>query len=716
MKIDSGLFCLKIISQFHQIDFDESFVRHHFSGYINRKDGSTGFSIETILLAAQKLGMKGKVVTQDISRFNKAPWPGIAQHTDGRFFVIGYYKGNSTVDSDDSAYKVLTQHSGEPPKLMSLKELQSQWTGQVIFFVSKATFNGALAGFDFTWFIPAVIKYRKLLGEVLAVSFVLQILALATPLFFQVVMDKVLVNHALSTLNIITIGLVVAYFFETILSVIRSLVFSNTSSKIDVELGSRLYQHLLGLPISYFENRRIGDSVARVRELENIRSFLTGNAITVVLDILFSFVFLFVMYWYSPKLTLIVLCSIPVYIVFSLLFTPIIRNRLDEKFNRFAENQAFLVESISGIGTIKALALEPRWIHRWDKQLAAYVSSSLSATNISTVASSLINLTSKLVSASILWFGASLVIDNQITVGALVAFNMLSGQVAQPIIRLAQFWNDFQQVVISMARLGDILNTNTEVLGQKSQIPKIEGQIEFDKIFFRYRPDSPDVISNVNLKVLPGEVIGIVGRSGSGKSTLAKIIQRLYVPQRGRVLIDGYDIGIIDTSSLRQQTGVVLQENMLFNSSVKDNIAQSNPAVPIEIVMTAAKMAGAHDFICELSDGYNTILGEHGIGLSGGQRQRIAIARALITNPRILIFDEATSSLDYESEKIVQDNMQKICVNRTVLIIAHRLSAVKNADRIIVMDRGQIVETGTHDELLEMDGGIYRHLHSLQKG
>jgi subfamily B ATP-binding cassette protein HlyB/CyaB len=611
---------------------------------------------------------------------------------------------------------VLIQRAGEPPAVIALEELLRTWTGELILFTSKASFSGQMAKFDFTWFIPAVVKYRRLLAEILLISLVLQLIGLATPLFFQVVMDKVLVNHAMQTLNVIAIGLICAMVFEALLSGIRTWVFAHTSSKIDVELGARLFRHLLNLPLAYFQSRRVGDSVARIRELENIRSFLTGNVMTLVLDLLFSFVFLGVMLWYSVTLTLVVLASIPVYLLLSLVFTPVIRRRLEDKFNKGAENQSFLVETISGIDTVKSMAVEPRWIQKWDQQLAAYVSSGLAVTNVATVAGGGVTLTSKLVTAAIMWIGATLVIDKQLTVGELVAFNMLAGQVSSPILRLAQLWNDFQQVGISMSRLGDILNTHPEVAGQKTRLPRLQGAIEFDQVSFRYRPDAADVLRQVSLKVRPGEVIGIVGRSGSGKSTLTRLVQRLYVPDRGRVLVDGQDLAIIDTPSLRQQIGVVLQENTLFNRSVRDNIALAHPAAPIELVMQAAKLAGAHEFICELPEGYDTVVGEHGTGLSGGQRQRIAIARALITNPRILIFDEATSALDYESEKIIHDNMRLICQGRTVLIIAHRLSAVRGANRIVVMERGQIAEVGSHEELLRNPRGIYTHLHGLQHG
>jgi subfamily B ATP-binding cassette protein HlyB/CyaB len=618
------------------------------------------------------------------------------------------------VDTAHESWRLLIQRPGQPPQVFQQVDFEAFWSGDLIFLTSKASFAGEMAKFDFTWFIPAVVKYRKTLGEVLIISLVLQIIGLVTPMFFQVVMDKVLVNHAMKTLNVIAIGLIAASLFEAVLTGIRTAVFANTSSKIDVELGSRLFGHLLSLPISYFQARRAGDSVARIRELENIRSFLTSNAMTLVLDIVFSFVFLAVMLWYSITLTLIVLASIPVYLALSIVFTPILRAKLNDKFNKGAENQSFLVETLTGMDTLKSMAVEPRWQQRWEKQLAAYVSAGLSTTNIALVASGGVSLVSKLVTAGIMWMGALLVVDNKMTVGELVAFNMLAGQVSSPILRLAQLWNDFQQVGISMSRLGDILDARSEVAGNKTRIPKLAGAIGFDQVFFRYRPDSPDVIRSVSLSVKPGEVIGIVGRSGSGKSTLTKLVQRLYVPDRGRVAVDGQDIAVIDTASLRQQIGVVLQENNLFSRSIRDNIALSDPSMPIETIIAAAKLAGAHEFICELPEGYDTLVGEHGTGLSGGQRQRIAIARALITNPRILIFDEATSALDYESEKIIQDNMRQICAGRTVLIIAHRLSAVRDAHRIIVMERGQIVESGRHEELLGIPQGIYAHLYQLQ--
>lgn len=702
VQVDSGLISLVLLARFHGIPVEPEQIAHEF--------GLPGklFAASDIMLAAKKYKLQVKQVKTSIDRLDRTPLPAIAISKSGQFFVLAQTDGDTFLIQDPAAAR---------PLVLSEDELNELWSGELILVASRESMVGDLAKFDFTWFIPAVIKYRRLLGEILLVSLALNLFALVTPLFFQVVMDKVLVHRGLTTLDVIAIGLLVVSIFEVVLSALRTYVFAHTTSRIDVELGARIFRHLLALPMSYFQARRVGDSVARVREIENIRSFLTGNAITVVLDILFSVVFIAVMLFYSGWLTLIVLASLPLYVFISLLVTPLLRVRLNEKFNRSAENQSFLVETISGIDTLKSMAVEPQMTRNWDNQLAHYVSASFRATTLSTLAHEGVNLVGKLVVVGTLWLGARLVIDGDLSVGQLIAFNMLAGRVAQPIMRLAQLWTDFQQVGISMQRLGDILNTRTELAADnRSSLPRIEGRIEFDQVRFRYRPDAQEVLSNLSLVIEPGETIGIVGRSGSGKSTLTRLVQRLYVPERGRVLIDGVDIAQADTVSLRRQIGVVLQENVLFNRTIRANIALADPGATIEEVMAAAKLAGAHDFILELEDGYDTMVGEHGSTLSGGQRQRIAIARALIGNPRVLIFDEATSALDYESERIIQDNMKDICVGRTVIIIAHRLSSVRHAHRIVVMERGQIVEMGHHHELLEKSGGHYARLLELQGG
>nr|WP_234484860.1 type I secretion system permease/ATPase [Noviherbaspirillum pedocola] len=692
-----------MIAKLHDIAANAEQLAHQFA------PSGVAMGINDLLLAARHLGLKAKAVHVQVSRIEHTPLPAIAvgANAEGKleFFVLARYADGRVLVHAPRVGRVET---------LSLAELQQRWNGTLLLFASRASLAGEMSRFDFSWFIPAIVRYRRLLGEALLVSLALQLFALITPLFFQVVMDKVLVHRGFTTLDVIAVGLTVVVLFEVILTALRSYVFSHTTSRIDVELGARLLRHLLSLPLSYFHARRVGDSVARVRELENIRAFLTGNAITVVLDLLFSVVFIAVMFVYSGWLTGIVLLSLPCYALLSFIATPALRARLNEKFQRGAENQAFLVETINGIDTVKAMAAEPQWLRKWESQLAAYIAASFRSVTVGTLAHGGVSLVGKLVTVATMYVGARLVIGGELTVGQLIAFNMLAGQVAQPVMRLAQLWTDFQQTGISVQRLGDILNARAEVGGNRHALPPLAGRISFEHVSFRYRSDGPEVLADIRLMVAPGEVIGIVGRSGSGKSTLTRLVQRMLLPERGRVLIDGMDLALADCASLRRQIGVVLQENVLFNRSIRDNIALACPGATLDEVIAAARLAGAHDFILELPEAYDTPVGEHGCTLSGGQRQRIAIARALITDPRILIFDEATSALDYESERIIQANMKTICAGRTVLIIAHRLSAVRDASRIVVMERGRIVEVGSHRELLTRENGHYARLHSLQ--
>ena len=706
-----ALQALCLVARLHQVAADAPTLAHQLG-----LAATEPLTRADLLRAAKHLGLKAKLSRTPIERLAHAPLPALAvmRTEDGslRLAILAQCDGQRVL------FQELAGEAGlGRPTIESVEVFAQQWAGELMLISSQASLAGELAKFDFSWFIPSLVKYRKLLGEVLLISFFLQLFGLVSPLFFQVVMDKVLVHKGLTTLDVLVVGLVIVVIFESVLSALRAYVFSHTTSRIDVELGSRLFRHLVQLPLAYFQARRVGDSVARVRELENIRSFLTGNALTVVLDVFFSIVFIAVMLFYSVPLTFIVLVSLPLYFGLSLAVVPVLRRRLDVKFARGAENQAMLVETVTGIQTVKATALEPSFGRRWDNQLASYVSASFKTQNLATVAHEGVNLIGKLVNAATLWYGAHLVMAGQLTVGQFVAFNMFAQRVSQPIMRMAQLWTDFQQTGISVARLGDILNTRTEVPPTTAaQLPALKGRVTLDGVTFRYRPEAAPVLNGVSLDVLPGEVIGIVGRSGSGKSTLTKLVQRLYTPEGGRLLVDGIDISLIDAAQLRRQVGVVLQENLLFNRSVRENIAIADPAAPIEVVIQAARMAGAHDFISELPEGYDTVVGEQGASLSGGQRQRIAIARALFTNPRILIFDEATSALDYESEAVIQRNMVHICQGRTVLIIAHRLSAVRRAHRIIVMDKGRIVEAGPHDALLQNPQGLYRYLWQMQDG
>lgn len=699
--LDTGAFALAMMLRYFQLPADPEQIRHEYA--------DAGRSLETrdIVRAARSLGLKARAVRSRQKRLEKVPTPAIVADTDGQYFILAQV-GDS---------KVLVQKPGSAPETLTTTEFNARWSGETILLSRRAQLAGADRKFDISWFIPAIVKYRRIFGEILVASLFIQLFALITPLFFQVIIDKVLVHRGLTTLDVLIIGLVAVTVFEIILGGLRTFVFSHTTSRVDVELGARLFRHLLALPISYFQARQVGQTVARVRELENIRDFLTSNALTVVLDLLFTVVFIAVMYYFSPTLTWIVLGAIPFYVILSLSITPVLRKRIEERFQRGAVNQAFLTESVSGVETLKAMAVEPQMRQRWEEQLAAYVKSSLRVVTLGTVGSQGAQLINKVVTALILWFGAHMVINGELTVGQLVAFNMLAGQVNLPVLRLAQLWQDFQQFRISLARLGDVLNVPTEPAHNPNRpaLPKIKGALTFDKVTFRYRPDTPEVLRGVTLEIPAGQIVGIVGRSGSGKSTLTKLIQRMYVPESGRVLVDGVDLAMVDTTWLRRQVGVVLQENVLFNRSVRDNIALADPSLSMERVVTAATQAGAHEFILELPEGYDTELGERGATLSGGQRQRIAIARALITQPRILIFDEATSALDYESERIIQDNMKEICKGRTVIIVAHRLSTVRTADRIITIEAGEIVEDGTHNALIA-ENGRYAALHKHQSG
>jgi subfamily B ATP-binding cassette protein HlyB/CyaB len=698
--MDPGLAALVMLLRFHGVGADPEQLRHRL--------GKDTVGVTDMIRCARDMGLKVRSYRTTWERLATTPLPGIAVLNDGSFLFIGKV-------GDD---KAIVQSPLSPrPVVMPRPELEDRWSGQIVLMTRRAGLLDLSRRFDISWFLGAIHKYRRHLANVLVASFFLQLFSLVSPLFFQVVIDKVLVNRTLGTLDVIMIGLVAMAVFETILSILRTYLFAHTTNRIDVELGARLFRHLMALPIAYFQVRRVGDSVARVRELENIRNFLTGSALTLVIDLFFTFVFLAVMFVYSPFLTFIVMGAFPFYIGISAGATPAFKRRLDEKFERGAENQAFLVESVTGVETLKAMAIEPQMQRKWEEQLAAYVAASFRVLSLGNTASNVVQLINRLVSAAILYFGAKLVIAGDLSVGELVAFNIMAGRVSTPVLRLAQMWQDFHQARLSIARLGDILNTNPEPTYNPSQmaLPAIRGDISVEHVSFRYRIDGPEVLHDVSFSVPAGQIVGIVGPSGSGKSTLTKLLQRLYVPEGGRILIDGMDISIVDPAWLRRQIGVVLQDNVLFNRSVRDNIALSNPAMPTERVVAAAQLAGAHEFVLELPYGYDTVVGERGSTLSGGQRQRLAIARALVTNPQILIFDEATSALDYESERIIQTNLPQITRGRTVFIIAHRLSTVRSADRIITIDHGRLVEDGTHDELIKT-GGRYASLHRLQAG
>ncbi|WP_105257864.1 type I secretion system permease/ATPase [Pseudoalteromonas sp. T1lg88] len=701
-SIESGLSSLCLIARYHQKQADFAQLFHDFNVETNNQE----YIHVQLLRAARSLGFKSNYVACQVSKLNNDVLPAIAFTKKGEYVVIA-----KVVDDQVLVHNPL---SSPAQSTISLDEFPNTFGEKILLLSPRQSLLSPSAKFGFSWFIPAMAKYKRFFSEVLIASFFIQLLALASPIFFQVAIDKVMVHKGMTTLDVLAIGFFFIIIFEVLLTGLRTYLFSHTTNRVDVELGSQLYNHMLRLPISFFKSRRVGDTVARVKELDTIRDFMTGSALTVVLDMFFTLVFFAVMFYYAPNLTWIVVGSLPLYFLVAFALGPKLRNKLEAKFQRSAENHSFLVESVHGVETIKSLAIEPQMRNKWDEKLADYVSVSFKAGQLNNLYGQCSSFITKLTSILILYFGAIAVTDGVLTIGQFIAFNLLAQRIAAPIMRFANLWQDFQQARISVERLGDILNTPQESGEQnKISLPKLAGNVTFEHVNFRYAPNRPTALSDISLRVKSGEVIGLVGRSGSGKSSLTKLIQRLYLPESGRVLVDGVDLALVNPTWLRQNVGVVLQENFLFNASVRDNIALSDPGSPLDKVIAAAKLAGAHEFILELPHAYDTQVGEQGSTLSGGQRQRIAIARALLTNPSILIFDEATSALDYESERIIQENMARISKGRTVFIIAHRLSAVQQANRIIVLDKGRIVEAGSHSELLTQRGH-YHYLHSMQ--
>lgn len=700
-SIDPGLYSFINIAHFHNIPADPEQIKHTLAV---SKDGMSELDI---LRAAKEFKLKTKAPDVDYSTLPKLPLPAIVGFKKEKYAILAKIEGDKLL---------VLLPDGQPPVILSESDFKKKWTGRIILFTQRF-WKDSDRKFDIKWFIPTIIKYKKPLLEVLTAAFVLQILGIFAPILTQVVIDKALSHQSVSTLDVIAFGLVAIALFEAMMGIARNYIFTHTTSRIDVILSSRLFRHLFSLPLRYFETRRVGDTTARVMELEKVRQFLTGTPMTTLIDVSFMFVYIIVMFIYSPALTWVVLASLPFFALLSGIITPILRNRLDEKFDTGAESQSYLVESITGAQTIKSFALEPELQKNWEGRLSSYVKASYKTSILSGNAGALGQLIQKVADIAILWFGAHFVMSGDLTVGALIAFRMLSGRVSGPVLRLVQSWQDFQQTGISIKRLGDIFNSKSEPTmdPSKSRLPAIKGDIRFEKVRFRYRPDAAEVIRDVSFGIRPGTVVGVVGRSGSGKSTISKLIQRLYVPEAGKILIDGVDIAMTDPAWLRRQVGVVLQENFLFNASIRENIAVHMPTASMDDVVRVAQTAGAHEFILELPEGYDTIVGEKGEGLSGGQKQRIAIARALLHNPKILIFDEATSALDYESENIIQKNLKLITRGRTVIIIAHRLSTLKDADKIMTIDRGQLIEYGNPTELLKKKG-LYTYLHQQQLG
>ncbi|MFA6012572.1 MAG: type I secretion system permease/ATPase [Desulfobacteraceae bacterium] len=698
--MQTGLVSLEVVARIGGIDID--------TRAIVRENGITDdeVGVNDLIRIARHQKFRAKLKKLDVADVSKKyPMPAIMIFNDKSFGVL--------LDVNVNERQALMFVPGaKGTEKIGFDELNQRIPGE--FIILKHREMSSNAKFGFAWFYREIIKYRRIIYEILIGSFVVQLFGLVTPLFTQVILDKVIVHHSMTTLDILGIAFIAVALFEFLLNVARKYIFVHTASKIDARLGAKLFKHLLMLPFVYFESRQVGNIAARVRELDTIRNFITDKSVSVIIDLIFSLVFVVMMALYSVKLVLIVSTFVLLISLLYLFITPELRKRLEKKFQMGAKSNSYLIESVTGIQTVKSLAIEGSMQQSWENHLGKYVDSSFKLMNMSNAAGALAGLLQKLMTIAVLYIGVTLVMENLMTIGQLIAFQMFAGQFTGPVIRLVNLWNEFQQALLSVDRLGDILNHPIELQSSNAiTLPRLNGDVRFANMSFAYSPGGPNVLDNINFGVRPGTRIGIVGRSGSGKSTLTKLVQRLYVANEGSVYFDNIDIRHLNPFWLRNNIGVVLQENYLFSGTIRENIAMPRPDAKIELIIHVAKMAGADEFISQMPDGYDTVVGERGSTLSGGQRQRIAIARALITDPRIIIFDEATSALDYESEMVIRKNLDVIARDRTVFIISHKLSIVKDCHVIIAMDKGRIVETGTHKELIEKKG-YYHHLYALQ--
>jgi subfamily B ATP-binding cassette protein HlyB/CyaB len=690
-RLDSGLACLAIVMRLKGKATDYEDLRQRAgrpaaelaAGDLERLARETRFKANTRRFKPSQIGA--------------LPKPAILRLKDGRFVVLSRIDGPRALIHDPARGK---------PSEVPLADLEAAFDGEAL-LVSSGEAEGEGARFGLGWFVPALMRYKAYMAQVLLASLVIQLFALATPIFTMLLIDKVMRAGTVSTLNVLAIGLVAMALFDLVIGSMRGFLLTHTTNKIDVELGARLFRHLMSLPLAYFEKRSTGASLARVRELESIRAFLTGSALTVIIDLGFTVVFIATMWSFSARLTMIVIGILAALGIVYTLIAPALRKRIEEKTASGTDSQSFLVETIGGMATLKGMAVEPRMQQRWEELLVANTRASFRSEVLSQTTSQLAGFLNKLMVAAILWYGATLVIGGELSAGTLIAFNMMSGRVSAPAMRLAQLWQQVQHTRMSMQRVGDLLSAQSEPAPrERSSLPRISGAIELRQVNFRYGADAPPVLENLSLTIAPGEIVGIVGMSGAGKSTIIKLLQRLYVPQSGKILVDGIDIGGVDPAWLRRQVGVVAQDTFLFNLSIRENIQLADPARPFERVMEAAKLAGAHEFISQLPQAYDTVVGERGMQLSGGQRQRLAIARALLTRPRILLLDEATSSLDVETERRLHENMRRIVEGRTVVIVAHRQATMQLCDRLVVLKDAGIAEEGTPAELLALGGAF----------
>lgn len=701
---DSAIFCILILSRMNGMQLSYEQVYHNFFKE-NKK-----YNHNNLCKVIKDIKLNARIVDIKLEKIKNSAFPLVVESSENEFFII------LKRDQQDN-HRYLIQKYGENRAEYRNIEEDADLIYKFISVMPTEKHVEEHGDFGISWFFKASMKYWHVLRECILASIFVQIFGLLSPLAFMIVIDKVLSNNSMSTLDVLVFSLIIVSIFEILLNALRTYLLSHTANRIDLTLGIKTFKHMLDLPLGYFQSRPVGDTIARMKELEVVRQFITGSGILLFLDLLFLVIFLLCMFFISRFLCFIVLAAIPFLFLASIIITPMLRNKLDDKYVLSARNQSFLVELLSGIETVKANGAEPVMRTKWENRLSEQVRAGFAGSNLANLINQCSATVNKVLTVLLLWFGAKEVMQGHLTVGQLIAFNMLSSRAIAPILRLSQIWKEFQQVKVSIARIADIFKAPAEpgFNPEKVDLPVIQGALEFDHVTFRYRPDGPVILDDISFSVNPGEVVGIIGSTGSGKTTLMKLLQRMYVPEKGRVLVDGIDIALVDAAWLRRQLGVVIQDGVLFNTSIRDNISFGNPGLSMEAITEAAQLAGAHDFIMELQNGYDTLVGERGLRLSTGQRQRLAIARALSADPRMLILDEATSSLDYESEQQIQANMQKICADRTVFMIAHRLSTIRHVDRILCIEKGRIIEYDTPDRLLARESR-YARLHRIQAG
>lgn len=694
--VDALLACFAMLSQHFGVPFRRDLIRKVLQNQLKTADT---ISLQAGGAIAEMMGLRAQLIQVPATAINRLKAPALIRYLDS--FAILYSI------TEQELVIAIPEQGIRRKKPADFAEAWGK-EGQVLLL--QPSLNKLQEKFSLRWFLPSVYRYRKVLIEVLVASLFVQLFGLANPIITQVIIDKVLVQRSLDTLDVLGVFLLGVAVFEALLTSLRTYLFVDTTNRIDVSLSSEVIDHLLRLPLNYFDHRRIGELAGRINELETIRQFLTGTALTVVLDSVFSVIYIAVMLFYSWLLTLVALATIPLFALLTLIVSPIVRRQLQKKAERYADTQSYLVEVLSGVQTVKAqnIELKSRW--KWQERYARYINDGFKNVLTFSTASSISGFLNKFSGLLLLWVGAHLVLANELTLGQLIAFRIIAGYVTSPLLRMIQLWQNFQETALSIERLGDVLDAPQEVDEANRDnipMPQIRGAVKYQEVSFSFNPSGPLQLININLDISAGAFVGVVGQSGSGKSTLAKLLQRLYEPKTGRIQIDDYDISKVELYSLRRQIGMVLQDTLLFNGTVQENIALTNPEASSEEIIEAAKTAVAHDFIMSLPNGYNTVVGERGSSLSGGQRQRIAIARTVLQNPSLLILDEATSALDYDSERQVCNNLNEVFQGRTVFFITHRLSTVKNSDLILVMDQGSVVEQGTHLELMKLKGRYY---------